>query len=386
MRILVQRDTLIRELDLLRPLFTEKAGLTPGVQLTADNGRFTAFSTDLWNHMTTGGEATVPRPGKITLRGAYFLDLLKLLPKGEITLDSSAPGTLSLEIDDFKAQLVTLIEPVTCPPAHVTVKTVIKSGDLLSLIKQMHNILSDEISTAKAALLACGDTAFRMVATDGHRLAMADVGNLGDSPKNLLLGRKTVDRLKAVLADYKGDVTLEYGEGNDLVITVGHRIWQTRLVSMQYPPYERIIPTSHELQIHVDPDGLAAAARRTVLMLEKPDEAVLTLSVEAERLTVQADGGREQGTASEVVECRTEGTVPYELRLRAKYLIDALYAVDAKSVSLSCGKEYAPQAVAIRPEGYQAVFLVMPIGKSRPTEVPAAPVKKVGPPKRARAA
>lgn len=366
MRFIAQRDALIRELDILRPLFIEKNAIYPNIELSADSGRFSVRGTDAHLHITASSEASVVRAGTVVMVGGYFLDLMRALPRGEVVFDNSEQGLLGLTAGAFSARLVTSLMPVPKPvEVDMPQSFTIQSGILLGLIKQTESVFTDEVPHGKVALFQSRQDGQRMVVTDGHRLNMADFGSVGGEGTDLKLPRKTVSRLKAMCDSYKGEVRFHIGADQEMAIIAGDRAIRTRQALISYPAYERILPNGHALSIEVNPLALAAAARRTVLMLHKPEDAVLTLKVSQDSIRVEADGRKEEGQASEVVEAKATG--PCELRIRSVYLTDALYAAESDKVTIGYTdpSQGGWKPITITPDGRSSLFVIMPISKGR---------------------
>ena len=115
-------------------------------------------------------------------------------------------------------------------------------------------------------LLVIDNGSLQAVATDGHRLAWAELRVPGDyNRQEVILPRKTVLELAKLLADSDEPVTLDV-----LANQVRFRFANVELVSKvvdgKFPDYNRVIPSGHGKSIELDRVELLAALQRAAIL------------------------------------------------------------------------------------------------------------------------
>ena len=147
----------------------------------------------------------------------------------------------------------------------------------------------------------------RMVATDGHRLAMAEEKFDGgiSIDAGLIVPRKGFQELKRVLSDANEPIdNVELGfSGSSGVINAGSVTLSTRLVEGQFPDYQQVIPKSASKTIKVNRNGLAEALKRVSILSQSRSWGVRLTFREGVMEMLAEDP--ELGEAQETVEINT---------------------------------------------------------------------------------
>src|SRR3970040_1867703 len=107
----------------------------------------------------------------------------------------------------------------------------------------------------------------RMVATDGHRLALVerDLGSLG-LDKGVILPRKGLAELKKVLEGSDGGVaSLGFKENMGLVVKEDVELFM-RLIDGEFPAYNKVIPTDNPHVVKVEHEALLRSLRRVSIL------------------------------------------------------------------------------------------------------------------------
>ena len=108
----------------------------------------------------------------------------------------------------------------------------------------------------------------RMVATDGHRLALS-TRSLGQGRPECATGivpRKAVSEIMRVIGAGE-EVQLAITE-NQFVLQMPNFVMTARLIEGQFPNYDAVIPRSHPGRLAAARGSLSAALRRVAVMAE----------------------------------------------------------------------------------------------------------------------
>jgi DNA polymerase-3 subunit beta len=213
------------------------------------------------------------------------------------------------------------------------------------LAQTMFAISHDESRYAlNGVLMALHGHELRLVATDGHRLALIDrsIANakLG---KGVILPRKGLLEVSKLLDDPElAEVALAVGD-RDVRCQTGQITLFMRLVEGEFPDYKQVIPKETRVRAMIDRDALIAALRRTVLLASERSHGV-KLSL-GEGILSLAASNPEQGEASEDLEVSYQGA-PIAVGFNARYLLDALNVHAAgDTIELGLTDEVGPGVV-----------------------------------------
>jgi DNA polymerase III subunit beta len=206
----------------------------------------------------------------------------------------------------------------------------------------------------------------RMVATDGHRLALAwrsTEAELG-LKKGVILPKKGLGELKKLLqealesGEEKPDVRMGFVE-NSAVVARPRVTLVMRLIEGVFPDYKQVIPKQGEKAVKLGRVRFLETLRRISLLSSDKAHAVkLDLGPGVLRVLSQ---NPDLGEAKEEVPVEYQGE-PLRIGFNARYLTDVLQALSSADVVLELADDLSPGV--LRPEGddgYTAVIMPMRI-------------------------
>lgn len=181
----------------------------------------------------------------------------------------------------------------------------------------------------------------RMVATDGHRLAMMTInmeGMLVHMEKGIIIPRKGLGEIRKLVEGKPDDVLFGVRRGM-CVIKADGILLKVSLIDADYPDYKRVIPKEKGVIVHFERDQVLHALKRmNVISSERYSGVVLTLTEDKMVLT---------STNPDVGEARDEIDVSYReqelvVGFNVKYLIDAIEVLDEEKVIFELGQGMKP--------------------------------------------
>jgi DNA polymerase III subunit beta len=298
-----------------------------------------------------GAGVLVPAKPLFALAGGF--------PEGEVRLRRSGER-MGILIRQFRAE-VAVASPegfpalILPPGPGFSQKAEVEKGAFLSLVEQVRYALGREDYRAifKGLLLEFGPEVIRAVASDGYRLALAELPLPSGVQGKPLIPQEGVDRILKILGGAEGE-SLEVHLGDKAIgfaiegEALGIRLSQ-RLMEGQYPDYTRIVPTAWTAKVKVATKELEEALKRIGVLAERQNKRV-DLSLREGEIKLEASG--EYGRGKETLVASVEGTL--DLSINVRYLLEALPASEEVLLEFS-GKE-TPLLVR-NPEGnYRAIF------------------------------
>jgi DNA polymerase III subunit beta len=331
------------------------------VLLAARNDRLSVTGTDLEVELVASCEAKVEQAGDITVPGRKLLDIVRTLPeKVNVTLSRDGErttlraGRSRFVLSSLAASEFPLIEDIG---ARQTLR--IARGEARRLIDKTHFAMAqqDVRYYLNGTLLECEGKNLRAVATDGHRLSLAEAELLEavSTKQQVIVPRKGVLELQRILA---GDGELELSIGtNHVRAQIGDIRFTSKLIDGKFPEYGRVVPAQPPNVMTSGKEALRSALQRTAILSNEKYRGV-RLSFGANSLTIQAQNP-EHEEAEEQMEVGFSGAT-IEIGFNVNYLLDALAAIDVDTVEM--GLTDGNSSCLIRAPGDQTTkFVVMPM-------------------------
>jgi DNA polymerase-3 subunit beta len=212
-----------------------------------------------------------------------------------------------------------------------------------------------------AFLEKVGETGFRMVATDGHRLSMLDCPLAAPKSKvtfgeGVIIPKKGLMEMKRLLEAEEGDCELGL-DGNNLVFKMSNLTVIMRLLDGQFPEYRHVIPDSLKNKLTLDRKSFTDSLRR-ISILSSDRTLAVKLRLTKGKLQVTTSNP-DLGEAREDIPVEFSGP-ELVVGFNARYLIDALTSIDSDNVELCLDDDLSPGV--LRPAGDAAfTCVVMPM-------------------------
>lgn len=203
--------------------------------------------------------------------------------------------------------------------------------------------------TLQAARLHTVGKALRLVATDGHRLALTERpwDDFGDV--SLLLPASVLPLINSLSGE-----AVEIAESEStLFFTVGQAVVTTRKLAGQFPNYEHILPTEHKVRVTFSAQMLSVILNRLRIVAEEDNRAVCFAAANGKIALSSSSADRGQG--SDVMDAAIVGG-EIRIGLNADFLLAFLQQVTG-DVTGEFKDENA--AADFTQGGYR--YLVMPI-------------------------
>lgn len=372
MEFTVAMQDLVKELSLTQGVVERKTTIPilSNVLCEAEKDQLVLTATDLELSIRTSCKARVKTEGAGTIPAKKLLDLVRLLPGGDIRFKLLENHWVQIVSDRRTYKLVGLSKEnfpalPELPPAFVRIPSKILSG----LIAQTTFAISNEESryTLNGALAILKSETMIMVATDGHRLALAEADcKLEGLPGELraLVPKKALAEIVRLVAEAgqpaDGEADLEFAQDEShLFFQIGPRLLISRKLTGQFPNYEAVLPRDNTKVVVLERNEFQDALRR-VSQLADQRSHVVKLMVASEGIELSASSP-DYGEAKEAIEREYKGD-PIAIGFNADYLLDFLAAAPEGLVSLEL--KDGESAGQFRPQGESGTryrYVVMPM-------------------------
>jgi DNA polymerase-3 subunit beta len=333
--------------------------------LMRKNGPSVEFTTsDLEIQVRTNAELGGDAGTLATTVGARkLIDILKSLPSDQVVTLSSNQNKLTLAGGKSRFTLQTLPAddfPLVNESVDFGPTFSVPQKTLKGLINQVHFAMAvhDIRYYLNGILFIAEGKTLTLVATDGHRLAMAQsqLENEVPSKQEVILPRKTVLELHRLLKVEEAAIEMRFAN-NQAKFQFAGLEFVTKLVEGKFPDYNRVIPKNHKNTIVLGRAPLLASLQRAAILTSEKFKGV-RVNIEPGLLKI-ASSNAEQEEAKEEIEIDYAGE-PIEIGFNVTYLIDVLSNTSLEMVKLELA-DSAASALFSLPEQPGFKYVVMPM-------------------------
>ena len=368
MEFTISRDELQAALYLMQGVVERRTPIPilGNVLLTAEGDGVMVAATDQQIGVRRRCAAKVKKKGATTANGRMLHDIVREMPEGDLSLRSFENHWIEIASGKSRFKVVG-IDPQEFPAMPRIAKeaekqvVTVPAGTLADMINRtLFAVSSDETRVNLSGIYIDRTEAgvLRLVATDGHRLAMLTRKVEGLTTSNgVILPRKGIVELKRLLDG--GDEPISLATKPPVVhASRGPVELSMRLVEGEFPDYKQVIPTTSTRQLGVGAEVFEAALRRVSLVASEISHGV-RLAAEPGLLKISSVNP-DRGEAEEEIDAEFEGK-PITVGFNARYLLDVLNVVSPSArVEMSLGDELSPGIIKTDDDP-EFLYVVMPM-------------------------
>ena len=366
MNFTISKEIFIKELFKIQGVGEKRQTMLilSNVLIKASGSEVSLLSTNMEVGVNTFFEASVIEEGSITVNAKNLYDIVKELPEGIVELNLEN-NYLKIECLKTKYNIPTL--PATDYPE---VPSPSKKGEIninCSVIKKLIDkvvICSSNDETKyhlNSVYIDKGEKEnnVRFVATDGHRLAVAEdelfnFDNLGSS-KGILLPKKGIHELRKLL-DENEEISILL-ESNYLFAMSKNTSIFIKEMDLDYPDYIRVIPQNNNKSVVLEKDTFLKSLKRVSLVTNIKTNKTVLMSL-SENSLVLSSRSPDYGEAFEEMEIEYSEKA-LDIRFNSKYLIDIFTTNNDNFININFNDSLTP--IMITPENKNCIYVIMPM-------------------------
>ena len=367
MKFSIQREVLLKRLQFLMGVVEKRHTMAILANILVEvKGpllKLTATDLELEVVATANLESSVG-DGRFTIPARKLFDICRSLSENAVlsfTLDDKGrPIVISeksrFSLSSLPAESFPAIESKLGSPS-----ISLAQKDLLSLLRKTYfsMALQDVRYFLNGMLFEANGDQLKVVATDGHRLALAthviSPSHNANAPIQVIIPRKAVIELMRLLQDTEEPVVLTFGT-NHMRAELPDYQFTSKLIDGRYPDYNRVIPGDGANVMLADAEQLRHALSRAAILANEQYRGV-RLKFGSNALQLSANNP-EQEEAEDEVAVTYEGD-KIEIGFNVGYLLEALSGLGQK-VKMSLMDSNA--SALIRDEADpSSLYVVMPI-------------------------
>jgi DNA polymerase-3 subunit beta len=362
--IKINRETLLEPLFAVSGIIERRHTLPilSNVLLERKGTDITIVATDI--EIQISARANCENPGEdksITVGARKLLDILRALPEqSEVTL-ALQEKKLQVKAAKSRFNLQTL-------PAEDFPKLSLAEGasTKMTLPQKVlkHLFLSVQYAMAQqdiryylnGLLLVTGGDKITVVATDGHRLALASAAHTIAGVQEVILPRKTILELSKLMSDSDDQVEVELSP-TQARFSFGGIVLISKLVDGKFPDYARVIPTTHNKKLLLNRIVLLQALQRAAILTNEKFKGVRWVLVDGSLKIICSNN--EQEEAQEELDVTYTGDA-LDIGFNVNYLQDVLNNLDCGEVECALGDANSSALITV-PGNDNFKYVVMPM-------------------------
>ena len=322
------------------------------------------LATDLEVQIKASAKLDTPhKPGSLTVGAKKLQDILRALPPDADTALDTKENRLTVKAGKSRFALQTLAAadyPKIAEAKDSATEFSLPQREfkrVLGLV-QFAMAVQDIRYYLNGVLLSTDGDTLRVVATDGHRLSMAQYKLAEPVAKiDAILPRKTVLELIKLLDESDDPINLTMHQNQVKFTFTGIEI-VSKIVEGKFPDYTKVIPTGYTNHVSLNRVEFQSALQRAAILSNDKIRGV--------RLVFTKDSLSIICSNNEQEEAEESLPIPYDrealdIAFNIAYLLDVLGHLSTETIQLSLGEANMSSALMTQPGSDDFKYVVMPM-------------------------
>ncbi len=349
MKFEIMRDRLLDGLSDVMKAISQKVAIPilTGIKIEVDEKGLTMTGSDSDITICTfipaeeNGEQVIRviEKGSIVLQAKFFSEIVRKLPTNDVMIEVANGLQTKIQSGKSDFHLIGLDSedyPVL-PNVKDEYRFILPSDLMKSIIRETVFAVSQQETRpiltgvhweAKEGKLSC-------VATDSHRLArrVTVPEEMPEVPFSIVIPGKSLQEFNKILPDNAEPIEIVIAD-QQVLFKTRNVLFYSRLLEGNYPDTSRLIPNEYKTTVNVNGRLLLQAIDRASLLAREERNNIVRFSTDEGKVIEISSNSPEVGKVEELVEA--VGITGEELKISfsAKYMMDALKAIDGQDVSI----------------------------------------------------
>jgi DNA polymerase III subunit beta len=368
MQFTINREALLKPLQLVTSVIERRQTLPilSNVFLSLDKETLYLLGTDM--EVELSGRVLLEKSGqcgKTTAPARKLFDICKNLPEGGTIKFQQKADKLAVQCGRTRFNLATLpasdfpctqeFTQATSTPLEFTfsqkaLRDLIEATNFAMAQQDVRYYLNGMLWEVEKGRL-------RMVATDGHRLALSLKEGDILAENQVIVPRKAIYELSRLLTEEDEMLTVSLSM-NQLRVMMPNYIFSSKLIEGKFPDYGRMIPQRGNRILEVDRDTFKSSLIRVGILSNDKNKSIC-LELKDNILRIFTNNFDKTDAAEDQIEVDYQGE-PLTIVFNMVYLIDVLTSLPAGIVRMTMNSNN--EGVRIEsPQDISSVHVVMPM-------------------------
>lgn len=377
MKFTVAREDLIQAMAKLQSVVAARPALPllANFMVEAKASQLTLTATDLTVGIRCSLPAQVAQEGATTLPARRFFQLVREITASQIQVSTNEQEISQITAGNsrFKIHGMSQSEYPQLPEFKEENSFKVPQKDLKEAFFKTAFAVSKEDSryvlTGVLMQLAAEGAIF--VGTDGKRLAKAPLLMEGNTLKGrYIIPSKAVDEVTRCLEQQPEQSVQVYVDQDKMAFNLGHTLIMTRLVSGEYPDFQRVIPSQTKIDLVVHREELMSLLRQVSLFTGEGSQSARFSLTDGE-LVLSAN-------STDIGECKVSMPLHYQgaifdIAFNPAFFLDILRHMEDDTIKLGLIDPFNPGLIS---DSKGALFVLMPMRLSELSISPEVKAEK----------
>ena len=280
---------------------------------------------------------TITTPGSIVLQARMFNEIIRKLPTNEVEIEVTTGFATDIRSGKSEFHLIGLdaSEYPLLPEVNAEQQFSMPADLLKSIIRE--TVFAVATSESRPVLTGVNwniqNGELICVATDSHRLARrkTKLDQLPEDVTNVVIPGKSLNELNKILEDSTNPVQVVL-TNQQVLFKTDNMLFFSRLLEGNYPDTSRLIPEDYKTNVTINGKSLLQAIDRASLLARDDRNNVVRFETFEENLVEISSNSPEIGKVQEQIEVETVEGETLKISFSAKYMMEALKAIDGQDV------------------------------------------------------
>lgn len=353
MKIKIKKELLLENLNKVSKAISTK-NLIPilsGIKfdLTKEGLTLTASDNDITIQTfipADNKDMEIEKEGSIIIQGKYVLDIVRKLPDEFINIEVIDELKILIYAENSEFNLNGINQKEYPNVALENSKNFVKINT--KLFKTIINQTAFATSTDESRPILTGinikitGDILECSATDSYRLAkkQAKLNEIAGETYNIIVPGKNIVEFMKILNEGNEELEIHIFS-NKVLFKQNNLLFQSRLVSGNYPNVNNLIPSYSFLKITANLSNLYDVIDRASILTSDKEKNIVTLETNKNLLIVRSSSA-EIGRVEEKMNITKDNEEEIKISFSAKYMMDALRSFEGETVELAFEGEVKP--------------------------------------------
>lgn len=353
MKIKIKKELLLENLNKVSKAISTK-NLIPilsGIKfdLTKEGLTLTASDNDITIQTfipADNKDMEIEKEGSIIIQGKYVLDIVRKLPDEFINIEVIDELKILIYAENSEFNLNGINQKEYPNVALENSKNFVKINT--KLFKTIINQTAFATSTDESRPILTGinikitGDILECSATDSYRLAkkQAKLNEIAGETYNIIVPGKNIVEFMKILNEGNEELEIHIFS-NKVLFKQNNLLFQSRLVSGNYPNVNNLIPSDSFLKITANLSNLYDVIDRASILTSDKEKNIVTLDTNKNLLIVRSSSA-EIGRVEEKMNITKDNEEEIKISFSAKYMMDALRSFEGDTVELAFEGEVKP--------------------------------------------
>lgn len=376
MKFTINRTAFIKELNNVSRAISSKTTIPilTGLKLVASEVGLTLTGSDADISIETilhadnpDNQLAVESMGAIVLPARFFSDIVKRLPEDNLTLAVTegfqteiTSGNASFTINGLDANNYPHLPEID------GTDSITLAGNVF---KELINQTVIAVSTQESRPILTGvhftlsGNELMAVATDSHRLSQRRITlpESASTDHDVIIPGKSLVELSRMIGDDNPDVEMRLSE-NQVLFTIGDRLFYSRLLEGNYPDTSRLIPTESTTTVEFDAHALLSSIERASLLSHESRNNVVKLTLDPAGKTATIFGNSpDVGNVEEELAASGFEGESLEISFNPDYMKDALRSFGQTVIRIAFTSALRPFTLVPTEDQTNFIQLITPV-------------------------